>query len=324
MIHIQRYNSTDKALWDSFVKKSKNGTFLLLRDYMDYHSDRFHDASLLFFDEKERLTAVLPANIRGKRLASHDGLTYGGLVMDSHVTTSVVTEMFHALKRWMKDEGIETLRYKPTPYIYHSYPAEEDLYALLQCFDRVSIESRDVSTAIPLCQPRLPWRELRRRGVRKAARNGIYVRETKDFTAFWKMLDDNLHAKYATHPVHTLEEITRLAESFPENIRLFMAYKDDRGVAGIVMYEANAMTVHSQYISSTPEGRSVGALDALVHHLVTEVYTSQAFFDFGKSTEGDDSRLNANLIFQKEGFGGRAVCYDTYSVSDTSLMSKPL
>ena len=46
------------------MKVSKNGTFLFLRAYMDYHSDRFHDHSLMFHNEKGKLIAVLPANIK--------------------------------------------------------------------------------------------------------------------------------------------------------------------------------------------------------------------------------------------------------------------
>ena len=37
-------------------------------------------------------------------------------------------------------------------------------------------------------------------------------------------------------------------------------------------------------------------------------------FDFGVSTEQRGSYLNEGLIFQKEGFGGRAICYDTYAI----------
>jgi hypothetical protein len=36
------------------------------------------------------------------------------------------------------------------------------------------------------------------------------------------------------------------------------------------------------------------------------------YLDFGKSTETHSDILNENLIYQKEGFGARAVCYDTY------------
>ena len=306
-----RYSSIWKEDWDAFVKKSKNGTFLLLRDYMDYHSDRFEDCSLLFRDEKGKTIAILPANRRGDRLSSHDGLTYGGLLTDESITTSTVLSVFQTLKAWMKGNGLRELRYKAIPYIYHKVPADEDLYALTQCFPNIRIEARDISTTVTLQAP-LPWRELRRRGVRKAEKNGIEVVESDDFSAFWKILDRNLSVKYGVHPVHSLEEIQYLKRAFPEKIRLFLAVKGGEVLAGVVMYDTNAICVHSQYISSTEEGRSQGALDAVFHHLLTTVYTRERFFDFGKSTEGDSSSLNPHLIFQKEGFGGRGVCYDIY------------
>ena len=39
--HIVRYSAEEKEHWDRFVRHSKNGTFLLQRDYMDYHAERF-------------------------------------------------------------------------------------------------------------------------------------------------------------------------------------------------------------------------------------------------------------------------------------------
>ena len=42
-----RYNSTNKAIWDKFVTDAKNGHIMFLRDYMDYHSERFRDHSLM-------------------------------------------------------------------------------------------------------------------------------------------------------------------------------------------------------------------------------------------------------------------------------------
>ena len=64
MISISRYTQNKQTEWDDFVKVSKNGTFLFLRSYMDYHSDRFQDYSLMFYNEKGKLVAVLPANIK--------------------------------------------------------------------------------------------------------------------------------------------------------------------------------------------------------------------------------------------------------------------
>ena len=82
-------------------------------------------------------------------------------------------------------------------------------------------------------------------------------------------------------------------------------------MAGTLVYET-AKVVHTQYISASPEGKAKGALDMLFDHLVNDVYVGSRYFDFGKSTEDGGRYLNESLIFQKEGFGGRGVCYDTY------------
>ena len=88
------YSINRKEIWDEFVGKSKNGTFLLQRGFMDYHADRYFDCSLLVYegispdDEyKENglttrdLVALFPANWieEEKCVYSHKGLTYGGL-----------------------------------------------------------------------------------------------------------------------------------------------------------------------------------------------------------------------------------------------------
>ena len=79
IINIERYTAEKAAEWDEFVAKSKNGTFLFDRNYMDYHADRFADFSLMFYNDKHKLCALLPANIDDGTLYSHQGLTYGGL-----------------------------------------------------------------------------------------------------------------------------------------------------------------------------------------------------------------------------------------------------
>lgn len=155
--------------------------------------------------------------------------------------------------------------------------------------------------------------ESRRSGVRKAKRAGVTVRESQDLATFWDILDKNLTNKYATHPVHSLEELTLLHSRFSNSIRLFMAY-NDKGIAigGTIIYEMPRV-VHSQYISASPEGKRLGAIDLLFDYILNNVYANhKGFFDFGKSTEEEGKILNTTLIFQKEGFGGRGVCYDCY------------
>ena len=131
MIEAVRYQPSLKTAWDAFVDVSKNGTFLLKRDYMDYHSDRFTDYSLLFF-EGENLKALLPASMHGKRVVSHGGLTYGGLILDRSMTVGCTLEVMDSLISFYKGEGMEELAYKRIPPIYYSYPSDEDLYALFR------------------------------------------------------------------------------------------------------------------------------------------------------------------------------------------------
>ena len=67
-MHVEVYEGLRKELWDQFIRQSKNGTFLFLRDYMDYHTERFTDHSLLFFKDKRlSFTALLdPRGEAGK------------------------------------------------------------------------------------------------------------------------------------------------------------------------------------------------------------------------------------------------------------------
>lgn len=308
-IITHRYDQAKNAEWDCFVKESRNGTFLFERNYMDYHSDRFEDNSLLFYDSCGKLLAVLPANRVGKTLHSHQGLTYGGLITKSDAGTEVVCRIFSSMNQHLKSMGIERVRYKAIPWIYHTVPAEEDLYAITTTCD-AHLVCREISSAIPL-QNRMRWTEERRRGIRRAEKAGITVGQSESYEGFWDVLTRNLQDRYGVRPVHSLSEIALLHSHFPENIRLYTAKKDGKVVAGIVTYNTRP-TVHVQYISASPEGKRYGALDMLFHHVIEESAKEFRYFDFGKSTEDEGRYLNTSLIHQKEGFGARGVCYDTY------------
>ena len=310
MFEVKQYTQEQAQTWNEFIEDSRQGTFLFNRSYMDYHADRFQDASLMIY-RKGQLYALLPANRLGDTLYSHQGLTYGGLITKKQSTTAEICEVFIKINEYLYHSGVQRVIYKPTPWIYHCYPAEEDLYALINVC-HAQLVARDISSTIPFAL-RMKFTESRRSGVRKATRAGVTVRESKDLATFWDILDKNLTNKYATHPVHSLGELTLLHSRFPNSIRLFMAY-NDKGIAigGTIIYEMPRV-VHSQYISASPEGKRLGAIDLLFDYILNNVYANhKGFFDFGKSTEEEGKILNTTLIFQKEGFGGRGVCYDCY------------
>lgn len=309
MLEVFRYTAIHKAQWNKFAARARQRSFLFQRDYMDYHAQRFRDNSLIVL-RNGRIHALLPANIDGQTLYSHQGLTYGGLITDNKATTADVCQIFKEINNYLRAEGIRRLIYKPTPWIYHLLPAEEDLYAI-STICNAHLMARHISSTI--CPThRLPFTESRKSGIRKAQRKALKVREATSFESFWKILTQNLENKYHVRPVHTLDEIVLLKSRFPEAIRLFQVENQSGTVlGGTVIYETPRV-VHTQYISASPVGKVQGALDLLFHHLLTEEYKDVEYFDFGKSSEGDGHDLNTQLIFQKEGFGGRGVCYDTY------------
>lgn len=309
MLEVRRYTAADLEAWNGFVAEAKNATFLLDRRYMDYHSDRFTDASLMVNDGT-RLVALLPANADGTTLVSHGGLTYGGLVMGEDMTTERCLEVFGSINKFLRGSlYINKVVYKPTPWIYHTLPAEEDLYALVQvCHARLT--AREISTTVRLRQP-MKFAKLRHRGANKARRLGLTVRETDDLNAFWCILDNNLEEKYHVRPVHTPEELALLKSRFPDCLRLFMAYREELPLGGTLVFDCGSV-VHTQYISASAEGKMSGALDLVFDQLIHHTFADRQWLDFGKSTEQGGTWLNTNLIHQKEGFGGRAVCYDTY------------
>lgn len=311
-IEVVPYRPSMADVWNAFVAASKNGTFLFHRDYMDYHADRFADCSLLFY-KKNKLVATLPANYNQdeRTVYSHGGLTYGGLVLSDGISVADTMQVMSCAMEWMRlTLGAERWIYKPVPHIYHRAPAEEDLYALFR--QEAVLEARGVSSAIARDRV-IAMQGLRKRGTKKAAANSVVYEESDDLESFWPILEDVLSSRHGRSPVHSLGEMASLKAAFPESIRLFVARADGNVVAGTLIYETE-MVAHAQYIAASDYGRSIGALDGLFFHLITEVFGRKHYFDFGISTEQGGRYLNEGLVFQKEGFGARAVVYDTYMI----------
>jgi hypothetical protein len=308
MFEIVRYTADKAEEWNKFVAESKNGTFLFDRHYMDYHSDRFEDYSLMFY-RNGGLYALLPANREDNILWSHRGLTYGGIIMNAESTAARIQQLFRELNDYLRADGFIKVVYKPVPHIFHRIPSEEDIYSLFSVCDAKLID-RSISSTLILQYP-LKWHRDRRYGINKAKTHDVTVDESQDLKGFWEVLTFNLRNKYDSCPVHSLEEIELLHDRFPQQIRLFTASKDGKVLGGTVLYITSTV-VHTQYISANLEGKQWRVIDALFDYLLHECDWQQRYFDFGTSNEEDGRILVEPLIYQKEGFGGRGICYDWY------------
>jgi Acetyltransferase (GNAT) domain len=307
-IRVESYGPQHKQIWDEMIAHSRNGVFLFCRDYMEYHNDRFQDASLLFFNDRD-LLAVLPANRDGDRIVSHGGLTFGGVVSRHNLGASAMLELFDVLRECLRAQGARNLLYKPVPHIYHRMPAEEDLYALFRCGAR--LVRRDLSSTLDMaCRPPM---QHGRQSQLKRGQKVFAVRESCDYGVFMDLVNSVLTARYNVAPTHTKQEMDLLARRFPRNIRLFGAYRGEQLSAGVLIYE-NPNVAHVQYIAGTDEAKREGALECIFDELFERQYAKTRYFDWGTSTEHAGQYLNAGLVQNKESYGARGVAYDLYEL----------
>lgn len=308
MFTIIRYTPAYHDVWNRYVAKARNATFLFYREYMDYHSDRFHDHSLLFY-VGNHLHSIMPAHEVGDIFCSHRGLTYGGLLMDVDVTTADVLTLFEQLNEYLREQGFRKVLYRSIPWVYHRLPAEEDLYAMFwKCNARLQ---QRMSGTVIFVDEHLRWRKDHRRRLKQAQTAGIRVERDASLAEFWPILNDNLQRKFQAQSVHTLEEIQLLKSRFPDQIIQYNAYLDNQIVGGITFYLMGHV-LHGQYSGTNDIGKQAGAMEAIYDQVLQRDYPHIRYLDFGTSNEQGGLVLNEGLIAHKEGYGGRTVCYDTY------------
>jgi hypothetical protein len=306
-LFIKKYEERDKDEWNAFLSEAKNGLFIFDRDYMDYHKDRYFDHSVIV-KQGGRIVALFPASQRKMEIYSHEGLTFGGLLMDHKSGALDVLQILEYLAGYYRGAGQDRIVYKAIPYIFHKYPATEDQYALHRMGAR--IYKRELSTVIDLSEPSIAAKSNLRKAEQCGAL-GIEVLETDNFNAFWTLLSGVLDERYNASPVHSIGEIALLNARFPDQIRLFGAWQHGELLAGTVIYDYGK-GVRTQYMANSKEGRQVRALDFIILHLINKVYYKRNFFSFGTSSISEGRHVNEGLIRHKEMMGGRGVLIDTY------------
>ncbi len=309
---VRQYKPQDLDVWNAFISVAKNATFLFHRNYMEYHKDRFLDNSLLVFDD-EKLVAVMPANRVEDMLYSHQGLTYGGLVLNQKAKLSTTISIFRSLLFFLNENNIEKLIIKILPSFYCDNFSNELEYCLFLVNSKIiradSLSTIDLSKTYFISK-------TRRESIRRGEKNGLIIKEELNFELFWKdILIPNLDKKHEVKPVHSVEEITLLHSLFPNNIRHFNIYHNEKIVAGTTVFVTDKVA-HPQYISGNKDKNELGSLDFLYHYLITDVFKDKNFFDFGISNEEQGRKINEGLLFWKESFGAKTVVQNFYEIEN--------
>jgi hypothetical protein len=308
--NVAIYKPSDKEKWNSFALKSNQGTFLFQRDFMDYHSNRFKDFSLMIYN-KGKLMALLPANRVINSLYSHQGLTYGGLIYIKDFKTRDAIHSFEAVLKFLKNQEIESLTLKEIPKIY-LHNQTNNFFAYLLFKTNAKLQRTDLHSVVDM--KHISYSKSRGNGVKRGIKANLRIEEFDSFELFWNtILIPNLTSKHGVKPVHSLKEITLLKSNFKNNIRQFNVFKDDIIVGGTTIFETEHVA-HCQYISGNADKNELGSLDFLHHHLIENVFKDKLYYDFGTSNINAGENINEGLLYWKEGFGARSIPQGFYTI----------
>jgi len=296
---VRKYTSADYTQWNGFINQAKNATFLFHRDFMEYHQDRFDDYSLIIENEKGWV-AVLPANRVEDEVFSHQGLTYGGLVFKYNFERITIITIFESIVNHLIINQFKTFFIKPILSFYTDESFIEIDYFLVQ--KNANLYRKDMNLFIDF-KSDYSISKSKLKHFRRVSSLGLEIREDNNFRLFWEdVLIPRLHEKHSAKPVHSIDEIIYLHSKFPQNIKQYNVYFDNKIITGITLFVFRN-GVKSQYGATTSLGEKMRALDFLFITLINEFKEKVYFFDMGTVSENEGKSFNPGLLKQKEELG---------------------
>ncbi len=317
MIEIKKYIKEQSDIWEKIVKTANNGTIFHTRKFLSYHPPgRFIDHSLVIY-KKDKPYILFPAaerEIDGKRfLVSHPGTSYGSFVTPLELPFANSYQSVEVLMKYAKAQRFDGIRLTPPPTIYNKRLSNYIEFALLQ--HGFTYLKREVSSILFLentVEQNLDkFKASHKRAVRKAIKEGIVIRESDKFDEFYTILKNNLKIRHDVTPTHTLDELLKLKTFFPDDIKLFGAFLNNKMVAGVVNFICTQDVVLAFYISHDEKFQETRALNLLFYSIFDWAIKNEfKVFDFGIFTVNEDP--NFGLARFKENFGASGMFRDTF------------
>lgn len=307
---VERYVPSKEYEWNEFVSKSKNATFLFDRNFMEYHKDRFEDFSLMAY-KNGKLIALLPANRVGNEVHSHQGLTYGSLLLPFNIKFTEVSDLFDAILAFLKTAGVKTFNIKMIPEFYAKQASNELLYVM--AIKNAQLQRRDMVLAVDYSKP-INIHKTKLKHYKRAS--DLRIVYTQDFADFWEnVLEPRLKMKHQAKPVHTLDEIRILHETFPDKIWQYSVYEGDSIVAGVTLFETETV-IKSQYGATTERGETLRALEYVFIYLIEKFKTEgKRYFSMGTVHDSSELGYNRGMLKQKEELGCSMFVQDNYTLT---------
>ncbi len=283
---------------------------MFCRDFIEYHSDRFEDYSLMVF-RGNKLCGILPAHVKEKGVYSHLGLTYGGLIGYSNAT-NLMEDLVTAVIAHLRKEGMQHFAVKIMPsFLQKNYSSALEYFLVHQ---GGSLYRRDLNFVVDLRNP-LALHKSKLKKLNAIDHDRLSIEETSELDGFWnEVLIPVLKESHGVAPVHTFAEIQLLRDRFPKHIVQYNVSEEGQVIAGMTLFIDNGV-VKSQYGAAVGRGKEMRALDLLYLELFKK-YKSEGYshFDMGTTTVDGGSNYNLGLTKYKEEFGATPVNLDHYTI----------
>jgi hypothetical protein len=303
-LEVRPFMAEDTDEWDAFVDSSPVGTFLQSRKYLSHQDNRFHDESRLIVDNRTgSLLAVVPAarDSTGRRVVSHPGLTFGGLIYGHRLHGAALEAALAALLASFAAGGFESLDYRPVPAFARKHLGDEDVYALSRLGSLTYSRGLGAVIEVAVTAPT----PSRRRDIKRAERSGLELNDDWDYLEpYWKVLEAQLLERHRTRTVHSFEEMHRLRTLFPSDIQLRVALLNGSVVAGALVYRYRSDVLHTQYLASDDTGRRLAALDLVIGSIVDDARANSVrYVSLGTSNDPETGAVNEGLFNYKRSHG---------------------
>jgi len=306
-LRIEKYNKQKHFdLWDDFVlNRSCNGTIFHTQLFLSYHSNnKFIDSSILLYDENKLIAVILVAQLE-EDYFSHPGTSGGGLVISQNYYKAEKLNL-------ILDEVIKHFDNKLNLRVFESYFSEVNndllvyflnkkghLYSELSIYLKI-LKDVDLISTISDQKTRTAVRKLEKQNFNFSISN-----EQNDFKKFHDLITENLR-KHNIKPVHSLEEILRINDMFPDKQFLALG-KDETGktVCAMWVFKASSSTWHPQYIAKDYNSKLRCTIEKTIIEVMSIARKEHVKrVSLGISTENMGEVLNFGLTSFKEIMGG--------------------
>lgn len=317
-MEIIKYTEEWKERWDDFVLNSNNGTMFHLQKFFDYHEPGKFKFNHLMFVEGDKLVALLPGAMIGDKFESPIGASYGSIVTKD-IRFSEAMEIVSTLLDYGKKNGIKEFELTAAPVVYEVYPNQNLDFAMLWQGFEYSLHY--ISSAIKLDPNReiIPrFSQTIRRNIRKTFRNpDIHVEINERYDQFYPILLKN-KAKHDVKPTHSYEDLLKLKELLPDNLKLFMVYYKDIPIGGSLMFFVNKTCALCFYNMLLYEYDQYKPIQRIMYEVVkysTEQGYSYVDIGVSQDTSADNPMTpSMSLIEFKEKFDAKTVMRNTLSI----------